>query len=153
MVFLGVADKVTRTGDVNRYCVLINSLIRNNRLNHIGLCVCPTTCLRGQCGCYRRIKSHCRKWSSLIHRLIEGEGYRQCRCIIRICNDCIANCRSTSCGRIHRVYSLKVVSNLNQRVASNINNAVIHSDRDIVRAAISNCHSDSRCIGVRWVSN
>ena len=56
-------------------------------------------------------------------------------------------------ARIHRVYSLKVVSNLNQRVASNINNAVIHSDRNIVRATISNCHSDSRCIGVRWVSN
>ena len=50
-------------------------------------------------------------------------------------------------GRIDRVDSLEVVNNLDQRVASNINNAAVHTDRHILNAAISNSHSHTR--GVR----
>ena len=144
MVNLKVASNVMRATDVNRHCVSINTRISNNRLNHIGLGIGPATCLRGQCRRYRRIKRHIRS-NALIHRLIEAEGHSQCRGTIRIRYQNITDCRGSNRRRIHRVDGLQVVNSLNQRVASNINNAVIHRDRDILHAVIRNSHSHSRC--------
>ena len=45
---------------------------------------------------------------------------------------------------VHRVDSLIVLNNLNQRVANNINNAVVNTDRHILHAVISNSHINHR---------